>query len=118
MNLCELFGGSSILEFKVLVFYEIVLDVIILGVMVVDKNWNIIYVNFVVYNLLKYYEEEICIVLFYFLVDNLVGQNIDQFYKNFGYQCRIFVEFIVLMELLIVVGDVNFDLKFIFLLDV
>ena len=42
MNLRELFGGSSTPEPKTPAFYEIALDAITSGVMVADKNRNII----------------------------------------------------------------------------
>ena len=53
MNLRELFGGSSTPEPKTPAFYEIALDAITSGVMVADKNRNIIYANPAVYNLQK-----------------------------------------------------------------
>ena len=117
MNLRELFGGSSTPEPKAPAFYEIALDAITSGVMVADKNRNIIYANPAVYNLLKHYEEEIRTVLPHFSADNLVGQNIDQFHKNPGHQRRILAELTAPMESSIVVGDVNFDLKLTPLLD-
>jgi len=117
MNLRELFGGSSTPEPKTPAFYEIALDAITSGVMVADKNRNIIYANPAVYNLLKHYEEEIRTVLPHFSADNLVGQNIDQFHKNPGHQRRILSELTAPMESSIVVGDVNFALKLTPLLD-
>ncbi|MFS1701865.1 methyl-accepting chemotaxis protein [Alteromonas sp. AMM-1] len=117
MNLRDLFGGGSAPAPKTPAFYEIALGAISSGVMVADKNRNIIYANPAVYHLLKNYEDEIRTVLPHFSADNLVGQNIDQFHRNPAHQRRILAELTAPMESSIVVGDVNFDLKLTPLLD-
>ncbi|MDG6099123.1 PAS domain S-box protein [Alteromonas sp. ZYF713] len=115
MNLRNLFGGQP--EPQTPAYYEIALNAISSGVMVADKNRNIIYANPAVYNLLKNYEADIRTVLPHFSADNLVGQNIDQFHKDPGHQRRILSELRAPMSSSIVVGDVNFDLKLTPLLD-
>ena len=87
MNLRNLFGGQP--EPQTPAYYEIALNAISSGVMVADKDRNIIYANPAVYNLLKKYEADIRTVLPHFSADNLVGQNIDQFHKDPGHQRRI-----------------------------
>ncbi|MBR9790365.1 MAG: PAS domain-containing protein [Gammaproteobacteria bacterium] len=115
MNLRNLFGGQP--EPQTPAYYEISLNAISSGVMVADKNRNIIYANPAVYNLLKKYEADIRTVLPHFSADNLVGQNIDQFHKDPGHQRRILADLRTPMSSSIVVGDVNFDLKLTPLLD-
>ena len=115
MNLRNLFGGQP--EPQTPAYYEIALNAISSGVMVADKDRNIIYANPAVYNLLKKYEADIRTVLPHFSADNLVGQNIDQFHKDPGHQRRILADLRAPMSSSIVVGDVNFDLKLTPLLD-
>ncbi|WP_296045984.1 methyl-accepting chemotaxis protein [uncultured Alteromonas sp.] len=115
MNLRNLFGGQP--EKQQPAYYEIALNAISSGVMVADKNRNIIYANDAVYNLLKSYEDEIRTVLPHFSAENLVGQNIDQFHKNPAHQARMLAELTRPISSSIVVGDVNFDLKVTPLLD-
>ena len=109
MNLRNLFGGQP--EPKQPAYYELALNAISSGVMVADRNRNIIYANPAVYNLLKKYEDEIRTVLPHFSADNLVGQNIDQFHQDPAHQRRLLAELTAPMQSSIVVGDVNFDLK-------
>lgn len=115
MNLRNLFGGQP--EKQQPAYYEIALNAISSGVMVADKNRNIIYANDAVYNLLKSYEDEIRTVIPHFSAENLVGQNIDQFHKNPAHQARMLAELTRPISSSIVVGDVNFDLKVTPLLD-
>lgn len=115
MNLRNLFGGQP--EPQTPAYYEIALNAISSGVMVADKDRNIIYANPAVYNLLKKYEADIRTVLPHFSADNLVGQNIDQFHKDPGHQRRILADLRTPMSSSIVVGDVNFDLMLTPLLD-
>ena len=115
MNLRNLFGGQP--EPQTPAYYEIALNAISSGVMVADKDRNIIYANPAVNNLLKKYEADIRTVLPHFSADNLVGQNIDQFHKDPGHQRRILADLRAPMSSSIVVGDVNFDLKLTPLLD-
>ena len=115
MNLRNLFGGQP--EPQTPAYYEIALNAISSGVMVADKDRNIIYANPAVYNLLKKYEADIRTVLPHFSADNLVGQNIDQFHKDPGHQRRILADLRAPMSSSIVVGDVNFDLMLTPLLD-
>lgn len=115
MNLRNLFGGQP--EKQQPAYYEIALNAISTGVMVADKNRNIIYANDAVYNLLKSYEDEIRTVLPHFSAEHLVGQNIDQFHKNPAHQARMLAELTRPISSSIVVGDVNFDLKVTPLLD-
>ena len=115
MNLRNLFGGQP--EKQQPAYYEIALNAISSGVMVADKNRNIIYANDAVYNLLKSYEDEIRTVLPHFSAEHLVGQNIDQFHKNPAHQARMLAELTRPISSSIVVGDVNFDLKVTPLLD-
>ena len=115
MNLRNLFGGQP--EKQQPAYYEIALNAISTGVMVADKNRNIIYANDAVYNLLKSYEDEIRTVIPHFSAENLVGQNIDQFHKNPAHQARMLAELTRPISSSIVVGDVNFDLKVTPLLD-
>ncbi|NVK55989.1 MAG: PAS domain-containing protein [Alteromonadaceae bacterium] len=119
MNLRNLFGGQpeSDSTQKQPAFYEIALNNISSGVMVADKNRNIIYANEAVYKLLKGYEDEIRTVLPHFSAENLVGQNIDQFHKNPAHQARMLAELTRPMSSSIVVGDVNFNLQLMPLLD-
>lgn len=117
MNLRNLFGGQPQPQQQKPAFYEIALEVISSGVMVADKNRNIIYANPAVYNLLKKYEADIRTVLPHFSADNLVGQNIDQFHKDPNHQRRLLSELRSPMSSSIVIGDVNFDLKLTPLLD-
>ena len=115
MNLRNLFGGQP--EPQTPAYYETALNAISSGVMVADKDRNIIYANPAVYNLLKKYEADIRTVLPHFSADNLVGQNIDQFHKDPGHQRRILADLRTPMSSSIVVGDVNFDLMLTPLLD-
>lgn len=115
MNLRNLFGGQP--EKQQPAYYEIALNAISTGVMVADKNRNIIYANDAVYNLLKSYEDEIRTVIPHFSAEHLVGQNIDQFHKNPAHQARMLAELTRPISSSIVVGDVNFDLKVTPLLD-
>ncbi|MDY6926731.1 MAG: methyl-accepting chemotaxis protein [Pseudomonadota bacterium] len=115
MNLRNLFGGQP--EPQTPAYYEIALNAISSGVMVADKDRNIIYANPAVYNLLKKYEADIRTVLPHFSAENLVGQNIDQFHKDPGHQRRILADLRAPMSSSIVVGDVNFDLMLTPLLD-
>lgn len=115
MNLRNLFGGQP--EKQQPAYYEIALNAISSGVMVADKNRNIIYANDAVYNLLKSYEDEIRTVIPHFSAEHLVGQNIDQFHKNPAHQARMLAELTRPISSSIVVGDVNFDLKVTPLLD-
>ena len=115
MNLRNLFGGQP--EPQTPAFYEIALNAISSGVMVADKNRNIIYANPAVYNLLKKYEADIRTVLPHFSADNLVGQNIDQFHKDPGHQRRILADLRAPMSSSIMIGDVNFNLSLTPLLD-
>lgn len=115
MNLRNLFGGQP--EPQTPAYYETALNAISSGVMVADKDRNIIYANPAVYNLLKKYEADIRTVLPHFSADNLVGQNIDQFHKDPGHQRRILADLRAPMSSSIVVGDVNFDLMLTPLLD-
>ncbi|GGF77076.1 methyl-accepting chemotaxis protein [Alteromonas lipolytica] len=110
MNLRNLFGGQQP-EPQKPAYYELALNAISSGVMVADKDRNIIYANPAVSHLLKKYESEIRTVLPHFSAENLVGQNIDQFHKDPGHQRRLLADLTSPMESSIVVGDVNFDLK-------
>ncbi|MDC8829416.1 methyl-accepting chemotaxis protein [Alteromonas gilva] len=119
MNLRNLFGGQTETEPKQKqpAFYEVALNAISSGVMVADKNRNIIYANDAVYKLLKSYEDEIRTVLPHFSAENLVGQNIDQFHKNPAHQAKMLAELTRPMSSSIIVGDVNFNLQLMPLLD-
>lgn len=117
MNLRNLFGGQPEEIQKQPAFYEVALNAITSGVMVADRDRNIIYANDAVNRLLKKYEADIRTVLPHFSAENLIGQNIDQFHRDPGHQKRLLAELTRPMSSSIVIGDVNFDLRLTPLLD-
>lgn len=117
MNLRNLFGSQSAPEEKTPAFYEVALNAISSGVMVADKQRNIIFANPAVNQMLKKYEADIRAVLPHFSADHLIGQNIDQFHRDPGHQRRILSELTAPMSSSIMLGDVNFELHLFPLLD-
>lgn len=63
----------------------VVFDSMIINVMVVDSDFNIVYMNYFQYEMMKFNEDVFWIEFCNFNVDELVGKNIDVFYKNFVY---------------------------------
>ena len=72
---------------------KVALDNVGTGVMIADKNRNIIYMNKSVTSLLSKAESEVRKVLPNFSVDNLMGANIDQFHKNPAHQQQLLANF-------------------------
>ncbi len=72
---------------------RIALDNVTTGVMIADKDRNIIYVNKSVQALLKHAEEAIRQQLPNFNADKLIGVNIDSFHKNPAHQSKLLAEF-------------------------
>jgi methyl-accepting chemotaxis protein len=68
---------------------KVALDNVGTGVMIADKNRNIIYMNKSVTNVLTKVENDIRKVMPNFTVTNLMGANIDQFHKNPAHQQQL-----------------------------
>ena len=68
---------------------KVALDNVGTGVMIADKNRNIIYMNKSVTNLLSKAENDVRKALPTFSVANLLGANIDQFHKNPAHQQQL-----------------------------
>ena len=72
---------------------KVALDNVGTGVMIADKNRNIIYMNKSVTDLLSKAENDLRKALPNFSVDNLMGANIDQFHKNPAHQQQLLGSF-------------------------
>lgn len=59
------------------------------SIMMVDRDLNITYVNAATVNMLKPYEKELRSLYPGLDLDNLIGQNIDQFHKNPSHQRKL-----------------------------
>ena len=68
---------------------KIALDNVSTGVMIADKDRNIVYVNKSVTDLLRVAEADIRKQLPSFSVDRLIGTNIDSFHKNPAHQAQL-----------------------------
>jgi methyl-accepting chemotaxis protein len=72
---------------------QVALDNVGTGVMIADKNLNIIFMNKSVVKLLTEAEADIRKALPNFAVANLLGANIDQFHKNPAHQRQLLATF-------------------------
>ena len=72
--------------------FKIGLDCLTTGVISVDNNRNIIYINNAAISLLRNYETDIRNDLPCFNSTDLIGKNIDLFHKNPAHQAKLLVE--------------------------
>lgn len=80
------------------------------GMMIADRDRNIVFVNDAVQQLLIEKEADIRKDLPHFSAQNLVGQNIDQFHANPNHQRSMLAGMTQQTESQIVVGGINFKL--------
>lgn len=80
------------------------------NVMVADANFNIVYVNDTMVNMLKRNETKLKSDLPSFDAHGIIGTNIDTFHKRPSHQRSVLSELKATMETSLEVGGLNFDL--------
>ncbi|MFA5984613.1 MAG: methyl-accepting chemotaxis protein [Methylococcaceae bacterium] len=77
---------------------------------IIDANFDIIYINHSAINMLRQCQANILKILPHFNVDTLIGTNIDQYHKNPAHQRLILAQINKTFQTQIAVADLTFEL--------